>query len=78
MTDVNIFQCAAGDWVGIYVDGELKSEGHSISLWDLQCVFGFNIVTDDEAKAGEFLDVWGGRCAPTWAEVEAVMSGEQG
>lgn len=29
--DVTIIQSTDGDWVGIYVNGELKAEGHSLA-----------------------------------------------
>lgn len=32
---VDIIDCDSGDWTVIKVDGEILSEGHSISVWDV-------------------------------------------
>lgn len=62
----------ADDWVGIYVDGELRRESHSIQEEDaVQCVTGQKpqtVWTFNE----EFWD--SGSCPTTWNEVENKMA----
>ena len=48
------------DWTGMYVDGVLVTEGHSIPYWDIVKALGFEYksVTADE----EYLEEYG--CMP--------------
>jgi len=36
MNDVVLYSCQEGDWVGVYKNGELVQEGHSMSNYDLE------------------------------------------
>lgn len=45
MVKVTLVSDEGGDWEGLYVDGELLTENHSLSAWhilsELSQVFGF-------------------------------------
>lgn len=76
MADFKVFMCNQGDWVGLYKDGELVHEGHEIPTWVWLQYLGGEELYDEDAKAGEYLDEFGGRCPKTWAEIEEVMNEE--
>lgn len=61
------------DWVGLYVDGELKYDGHSIQEEDVvRYVLGSYLPTlwmENE----EFWEYVGGRCPDSWGEVEEII-----
>ena len=58
------------DWMGVYVDGELKHEGHSIADDSLLKLAG--VETEVKWVMDETpWDEWGGRCPEKWpAELE--------
>jgi hypothetical protein len=35
MRAIEIVSSSDGDWEGLYLNGELKAEGHSLNLWDV-------------------------------------------
>ena len=56
-----------GDWIGLYVDGELKLEGHSLQITDVIEALGIDIPRTLE------VDLWNLGCCPkTWDEVEEL------
>jgi len=76
MKRVSLFHAGSGDWVGMYVDGELVDEGHSLQeselLGILSKYLGFeftNLYSEDE-----YLERYGNGCPATWAEIEKKES----
>jgi hypothetical protein len=68
---VGIFKSGECDWEGLYIDGTLKIEGHSISARDILEYLGkylnFEIeVVIDEKES--YLDRFGNSCPDTWEE----------
>lgn len=47
-----LLSVAAGDWEGLYVNGELKCEGHSLSHYDIFKALNINVdfkeISDNE------------------------------
>jgi len=73
MRDVVFVMNQEGDWCAIYINGELYYEGHEIPTDVWVTLVGGRERYDDDGKAGPYLEVWGGRFPPTWAEVEEVL-----
>lgn len=44
---INLVQSTDGDWEGIYVDGILKEEGHSLSPWHILKALGLDFSHHD-------------------------------
>ena len=72
MKRVSLFHAGGGDWTGMYFDGELVMENHSLSevemLVRLSEYLGFeftNLYSEDDE-----LDRYGNSCPFTWAEIE--------
>jgi len=72
MTKISLFHAGSGDWEGLYVDGVLKMENHSLDATELlvrlceQLDFEFtNLYSDDE-----YLERYGNRCPDTWEEIK--------
>lgn len=74
MSDFKVFTCNAGDWMGLYKDGVLVHEGHDIPVWEWLSHLGGESIYDEDAKAGPYLDEFGGRCPQTWEEIEGVLN----
>ena len=61
------------DWIGLYRDGELLHEGHSIQEEDLVKLLGFE--AGHSVKDQEWFEQQGGRCPNTLPE--DVMEGSK-
>ena len=58
--DYHIIRSEDYDWIGLYHDGVLLHEGHSIQEEDLLKVLGID-ATHQVADQAQF-EEWGGRC----------------
>ena len=47
MKDIVVVGSPDGDWEGVYVDGRLVFEGHSITWWHMLDALKINYTTDD-------------------------------
>lgn len=56
-----------GGWVGLYVDGVLKDQGHSLGEYQVLKALGFEVL-ELEAPLGEH----GDPCPPTLAEARKL------
>lgn len=57
---IHVIKSDEGDWIGVYKDGKLVDEGHSLETVDLLRQLGFEVATIewDEEKFNEY----GGHC----------------
>lgn len=78
MSTVNLLR--GDDWIGLYVDGELVLEGHSLSESTVIKVLTGTRPGVFQEYDWEAWDEWGNHCPPTWAAVKAHMAvkGEAG
>lgn len=53
--------CPAGDWVGLYIDGELIEDGHSIPDWKLlEILQNFELLVYDKIEiSNENMEIYG-------------------
>jgi hypothetical protein len=67
---VGILSSEDGDWTGLYLDGKLIAENHSLSNWDwVQLLSSLGIGVQDEERSMEWFEKVGSRCPETWDEV---------
>ena len=67
--DVKLLFADEGDWVGLYVDGKLVDQGHTLSANQI-----LDAVKIEHEEVGMEFAANGWRsCPPTYAEVEAAM-----
>ena len=61
MSTLSYVSSSNGDWCGIYVDGQLYTEGHSITVWEwLQIIKTLLIDTTKEHEVdGDWLEEGG-------------------
>lgn len=72
--DLPVVQFLRGDdWVGLYVDGELRYQGHSIQEEDVVRYIHGSCPPTLWMENDTFWDSVGHRCPSTWDEVERVM-----
>lgn len=58
------------DWVGLYFDGELQVENHSLSSWDWEMIMAkLGVDFEWEYVELEQFEEWGGRCPDSWEDV---------
>ena len=65
MKKIRFLRSGAGDWVGLYIDGKLVREGHSISEEEIASL----LLPKIEVKTvygSEYLDEYGNRCPDEW------------
>ena len=55
-----------GDWIGLYVDGKLELEGHSLRTQDV--IHALGIEANQIEKSVEWFDGHGGRCPAEYKE----------
>lgn len=68
-TDINkivLLRSAYGDWVGVYVNGDLIDEGHSINFYKVMTSLGYPVESIE--KSEEWFDEHGGMCPDRWEE----------
>lgn len=78
LSKVSVITCEAGDWTGLYLDGKLFSQGHSIPHFEwLQLLRKLGVETyefyESDGQFGENLGVFGGRFPQDIAEVEKYI-----
>jgi hypothetical protein len=61
------------NWEGLYINGELKLEGHSLSVRDVIELFTNDL---DTIWSGDDLERFGYRCPRSWNEVVENIEGE--
>jgi hypothetical protein len=61
--NVQLLKSGAGDWIGLYVDGKLKMEGHSLRLEDVLESIG---IKAEAIEGSEYLEEFGNRCPDKW------------
>ena len=66
---VKVLKAAAGDWVGLYVDGRLIKEGETLSVDQVLSAVGVNY----EALETDFEVAFGGRCPEDFSEVVMAL-----
>lgn len=68
---INIVRSEDGDWAGLYIDGQLKTEGHSITSSDVLDALGlkFKVVTMNETE----FDYFGSRCPHEYKDVKDTL-----
>jgi len=57
-----------GDWIGMYKNGKLLLQGHSIGYWDMAKALGFTVIYRE--KDNEWFDKHGNRCPEELSEVK--------
>lgn len=57
---------SGSDWQGLYWDGELVGEGHSLAAF--QVLDALNIKYEQFEKTEKWFDETGGRCPKEWNE----------
>lgn len=68
MTKVAFLTSGCGDWIGMYIDGKLVTEGHSIPEREVAgLILGF--LNIKHVEGSEFLEEYGNHCPATWDEV---------
>ncbi len=54
--EVMLVECESGDWIGMYVDGKLKEEGHSLRPTDVLDALGVKwrceTISDEQMQRG--------------------------
>lgn len=55
-----------GDWIGLYVNGKLMAEGHSLDPVDLLENLGFDVTREE--RDADWFDDNGGTCPEEWTE----------
>jgi len=74
--DIKIVFLNTDDWSGIYVDGELKSEGHSMTAYDMLEILKIkheSIYVGDE----KFEELFGSSCPDTFDEVKLALDAKK-
>lgn len=52
VNEINIVTSLDGDWVGVYLNGEIETQGHSIGIWELVDIL--KTITGVGAKRQDF------------------------
>lgn len=71
MKAIKLLRAGGGDWVGIYVDGKLVKEGHSIQEEDVIAIL-FPKMEIETVWGSEDLEEYGNRCPLEWNQVTKV------
>ena len=66
---VKVLKAKAGDWVGLYVDGRLINEGHSLSVDQVLSAVGVSY----EAVEADFEMAFGGKCPEDFSDVAMAL-----
>jgi hypothetical protein len=73
---IRILRTGSGDWTGLYVDGELRREGHSLDVMHaIMDVLGSSADIKNVTIKDNYLDDYGARCPITWPnELEVALN----
>lgn len=62
MGKIRVLRSGAGDWEGLYVDGVLKAQGHSLQLRDVIDFILPGVDFKMIEHPDEYLESYGGHC----------------
>jgi hypothetical protein len=65
------------DWQGLYYNGELLDEGHSVNLYNVLRGLGYNIEYIDIDDPEEFENYFGANCPETLDEVKLKLAAKK-
>ena len=73
---IRILNTGSGDWTGLYVDGELLREGHSLDvMYAIMDIMGGSADIKQATVKDHYLDDYSNRCPKTWPmELEMALS----